>query len=99
MAWSRAGSGGGATKLIQLTDVVTTDKAVDTTLKVNADGDHEYVPFPTGGSGAEKLSSLPTANSTNRGRIVQITGAAGVADVLYYCYKKADDTYDWKQIG
>lgn len=38
---------------------------------------------------------LPTADATRRGQMRLIQGAAGVADGLYLCRKKADDSYEW----
>jgi len=104
MAWSKPGGGGGsgATKLIQLTDVVTTNKATDTTLKVNVDGNHEYVPFPAPGSAtsAEKVLVLPDADIANHGRIVALTeGTESGASELYWCKMLNGGTYDWVQIG
>ncbi|MFJ4288154.1 right-handed parallel beta-helix repeat-containing protein, partial [Paenarthrobacter nicotinovorans] len=38
---------------------------------------------------------LPTADAMRRGQMRLIQGASGVADGLYLCRKKADDTYEW----
>lgn len=39
--------------------------------------------------------SLPTADATRRGQLRWLQGGAGVADGMYVCRKKADDTYEW----
>lgn len=39
--------------------------------------------------------ALPNAAGEHRGRFFLLWGAAGVADVLYICIKKADNSYDW----
>lgn len=44
------------------------------------------------------VGALPTADSTNRGRMVILRGGAGVIDKLYWCRKTAADTYEWKEI-
>ena len=43
-------------------------------------------------------STLPTASSTHRGRMIRVEGATGVADGLYICEKNASDAYVWRQI-
>jgi hypothetical protein len=45
-----------------------------------------------------KVTSLPTASATYRGKIIRIEGATGVADGLYICLKSSTDTYSWKPI-
>ncbi|QDP42877.1 hypothetical protein HWC53_gp212 [Bacillus phage vB_BmeM-Goe8] len=47
---------------------------------------------------ANKVTSLPTADVNQRGRIIRTEGGTGVADAVYICIKKADDTYDWAQL-
>jgi hypothetical protein len=39
--------------------------------------------------------SFPTASEKHRGRVAIKFNAAGVADEVRVCYKKADDSYDW----
>jgi len=46
-----------------------------------------------------KVDPLPGASETYRGAMVRVEGGAGVADKLYCCMKKADDTYAWVQIA
>lgn len=41
------------------------------------------------------VETLPTASVRFRGVLVLVRGGAGVADALYACVKKSDDTYDW----
>ncbi|MGC5328355.1 hypothetical protein [Brevibacillus sp. SYSU BS000544] len=41
---------------------------------------------------------LPTADASQRGRIVIVTGGTGVADVIYVCVKTSSDSYIWKQV-
>lgn len=52
----------------------------------------------TSGLIAGKVASLPTAGVTHRGKVLRIEGGEGVADAFYLCRKKADDTYEWKQL-
>jgi hypothetical protein len=40
-------------------------------------------------------STLPTPDSTYRGKIIRIEGGTGVADKLCVCLKKSDDSYGW----
>jgi hypothetical protein len=40
-------------------------------------------------------AALPNAAGEHRGRFFLLLGAAGAADVLYICIKKADDSYGW----
>jgi Pectate lyase superfamily protein len=51
-----------------------------------------------GGLAMAKVTALPIASSTNRGQMLRIEGATGVADKLYVCMKSATDTYSWVQI-
>lgn len=44
-------------------------------------------------------TSLPEANSTNRGRTLRIEGASGSDDKLYLCAKLKDNSYVWKSVG
>jgi len=44
-------------------------------------------------------NGLPTADETMRGVMIRVEGAAGVADKLYCCMKKADNTYAWIQVA
>jgi hypothetical protein len=44
------------------------------------------------------VTSLPTASSTYRGHMLRVEGGGGVADVLYVCQKKADNTYAWMAV-
>jgi len=46
-----------------------------------------------------KITSLPTASSTHRGKMIRVEGAAGEADKLYVCMKSAADTYSWVQVA
>jgi len=46
-----------------------------------------------------KIDFLPEASETYRGVMVRVQGGADVADKLYCCMKKADDTYAWIQIA
>lgn len=46
-----------------------------------------------------KVSSLPSPSVSHRGKIVRVEGASGVADTLYCCMKKADDSYEWVQVA
>lgn len=45
-----------------------------------------------------KVTSLPAASISSRGRILRVEGGAGTADVLYICRKTASDSYEWKQL-
>jgi hypothetical protein len=45
------------------------------------------------------VTSLPTANSTHRGKILRVEGASGVEDGAYICSKRSDNIYTWKPIG
>lgn len=38
---------------------------------------------------------LPAAAGEHRGKFFLLWGGAGVADALYICAKKTDDSYDW----
>lgn len=40
-------------------------------------------------------AALPAASAEHRGKLFLLFGAAGAADVLYICEKKADDSFDW----
>ncbi len=42
-------------------------------------------------------TALPSATSGLRGKVAFVHGGAGVADQLYVCRKKSDDTYEWAQ--
>jgi len=44
------------------------------------------------------LASLPAAAASRAGAIVRIAGAAGVADGIYVCCKKADGAYEWRNL-
>lgn len=44
------------------------------------------------------VTALPAASSTYRGQLARIEGGVGVADGLYICQKKADNTYAWQQV-
>jgi len=44
------------------------------------------------------VSVLPTADIAHRGDIAVLEGAAGVADTIYVCAKKSDNTYTWVKI-
>jgi len=46
-----------------------------------------------------KVASLPTADSSYRGKMIRVEGGAGVADKLYCCMKKADNSYEWVQVA
>lgn len=52
----------------------------------------------TGDSGYSTGSTLPTPSSTYRGKSFTLLGSSGVADSCYICLKKADDTYEWKDM-
>lgn len=52
-----------------------------------------------GGSIAvSNYAALPGASATYRNVIATVQGGVGVADALYVCRKKADDTYEWRAI-
>ncbi len=44
------------------------------------------------------VGSLPAPNEANRGRMVILRGASGSADRLFWCKKRADDTYVWQEV-
>jgi len=46
-----------------------------------------------------KVTSLPTADATYRGKMIRVEGGAGVADKLYVCMKSASDAYSWVQVA
>lgn len=43
-------------------------------------------------------NTLPVADASNRGSFAVVLGGPGVADVLYVCLKKSDDTYAWVKL-
>jgi hypothetical protein len=49
--------------------------------------------------GKDSDGSLPAPSASYRGKMIRVEGAEGVADRLYMCMKKADDTYGWIEIG
>jgi len=49
--------------------------------------------------GKDSDGSLPTADASYRGKMIRVEGGAAVADKLFMCMKKADDTYAWVQIA
>ncbi|MGG3307314.1 glycosyl hydrolase family 28-related protein [Paenibacillus lautus] len=51
-----------------------------------------------GGIFVGKNASLPAASSSLRGKIIRIEGGTGVADSVYICRKKADNTYEWAKM-
>jgi hypothetical protein len=46
-----------------------------------------------------KINSLPKPSAHYRGNLISIEGQRGVEDRIYICKKRADDTYEWVQIG
>lgn len=46
-----------------------------------------------------KITTLPGATSDLRGFVIRVEGATGVADGLYLCRKKTDDTYEWLNLA
>jgi hypothetical protein len=52
----------------------------------------------TGDSGYSTGTALPTASLTYRGKAFTILGSSGVADSCYICLKKADGSYEWKDM-
>lgn len=48
--------------------------------------------------GPENVDALPTAAAGLRGRILNLKGGAGVADIPKICIKDAADAYVWKTI-
>jgi len=48
--------------------------------------------------GKDSDGTLPTASADYRGKMIRVEGGAGMADTLYLCMKKTDDTYAWIQI-
>ncbi len=44
------------------------------------------------------VTPLPAAVAGDRGRLVRVEGAAGVADAVYIGVKLANGAYDWFQI-
>jgi len=42
---------------------------------------------------------LPTPSAAYRGYMIRSEGAAGVADRMYMCMKKVDDSYQWVQVA
>ena len=53
-----------------------------------------------GGVGAvENVAALPTADSTQRGKVLTVLAGAGTADKLYICLRSAATTYSWVQIA
>lgn len=43
--------------------------------------------------------SLPTADSTYRGKIARVEGGTNIADGVYVCEKNPDGTYAWQRLG
>lgn len=43
----------------------------------------------------ENVASLPTADSSLRGKMMLLKGGVGVADGLRICRKNAADAYEW----
>ncbi len=48
---------------------------------------------------AQRVTALPTASVTFRGRIARIEGGGGVADTAHICLKNADGSYSWIQFA
>jgi len=48
---------------------------------------------------ARGLGSLPDPSVDYRGAMIRVEGGSGVADKLYCCMKKADNTYAWIQVA
>lgn len=44
-------------------------------------------------------NTLPTADSTYRGKLFLLEGDTGVADILHVCIKDETDTFVWKAIN
>jgi len=49
--------------------------------------------------GKDSDGSLPTPGADYRGKVIRVEGASGVADVLYCCMKKTDNSYAWIQVA
>jgi len=64
------------------------------TYKLNVAGDAIANTVTVVGS-----ATLPTCNSTYRGKQFLLQGASGFEDGFYICKKKADDSYDWIPLG
>jgi len=47
----------------------------------------------------ERVTSLPTADSSRRGQIVILDSGSGNPDKVYICLKNSSDSYEWVQIG
>ena len=46
-----------------------------------------------------KVTSLPTPDSSYRGKMIRVEGGTGEPDKLYMCMKSASDTYSWVEIA
>ena len=44
------------------------------------------------------IVSLPSPNSSYRGRVVRLAAEAGVADQVFVCLKDSTDAYVWMQM-
>jgi len=43
-------------------------------------------------------TTLPTAGVSRRGQVITVQGGTGVADQMYMCRKKADESYEWAKL-
>lgn len=60
----------------------------------NSVGEATFNTFIKSGS----IASLPTADSSYRGKIIRVEGGTDVADAVYICIKNASNTYEWKEL-
>lgn len=47
----------------------------------------------------EKVTALPTANASWRGKFVFVDGLGVADDVLHYCILNSGNSYVWKTVG
>jgi hypothetical protein len=52
-----------------------------------------------GGIVPRDIGALPAASAAYEGKIFRVSGAAGVADVLYVCLKSTANTFSWKVLA
>jgi hypothetical protein len=70
-------------------------KFVDGYFQIMRSGDIDLIDDKFIKIGKDSDGTLPTASADYRGKMIRVEGGAGVADTLYVCMKKADDTYAW----
>lgn len=72
-------------------------------VKIYAKTDGRFYGVDDAGTEFEMVPMLrgaaPSAAVGYRGTLHLTEGGTGVADVLKFCAKKADDTYDWLTVG